>query len=206
MTETPSPSAPPLLQFVTDYPIAQVIHVAAQLRVADLLAAGPRRIEDLAEVTGTHASSLTRLLRMLAALGVVAQETDGRVSLTSFGAPLRAGIPGSVRDHVLFRAGDWFWRTWGNLLHSVRTGKPAFDHVFGMSNFEYWERHPDAGAIRDAFFTAMAQSTTAPLVTAYDFARFGTIADIGGSEGPLLAAILAANPGVRGILSTFRTS
>lgn len=55
-----------------------------------------------------------------------------------------------------------------------------------MSNFEYWERHPDAGAVHDAFFTAMAQSTTAPLVVAYDFARFRTMADIGGSEGPLL--------------------
>jgi hypothetical protein len=200
MTQTPSSSPAPLLQLVTDYPTAQVIHVAAQLRLADLLAAGPRRIEEVADATGTHAPSLARLLRMLAALGVVAQEADGRVSLTPFGAPLRAGVPGSVRDHVLFRAGEWFWRSWGSLLHSIRTGQPAFDHVFGMSNFDYWERHSDAGAIHDAFFTAMAQSTTAPLVAAYDFARFGTVADIGGSQGPLLAAILAANPGVRGIL------
>lgn len=200
MIETPSPAPPPLLQLVTDYPAAQVIHVAAQLRLADLLAAGPQRIEDLAGATDTHAPSLARLLRMLVALGVVAREADGRVSLTPLGAPLRAGVPGSVRDYVLFRVGEWFWRSWGNLLHSVRTGKPAFDHVFGMSNFDYWERHPGAGAIHDTFFTAMAQSTTPPLVAAYDFGRFGTVADIGGSEGPLLAAILAANPGVRGIL------
>lgn len=102
MNETPSPSPPPLLQFVTDYPITKVIHVAAQLRLADLLAAGPRRIEDLADATGAHAPSLARLLRMLAARGVAAQEADGRLSLTPLGAPLRAGVPGSVRDHILF--------------------------------------------------------------------------------------------------------
>jgi hypothetical protein len=113
---------------------------------------------------------------------------------------LRCGVPGSVRDRVLFLVGDWYWRSWGELLYSLRTGKPAFDHVFGMSNFDYWEHNPAAGAIHDASFTSMAQFTTAPLVAAYDYGQFGTIADIGGSEGPLLAAILAANPGLRGIL------
>jgi len=200
MTQTPSSSPASVLQLVTDYPTAQVLHVAAQLRLADLLAAGPQRIEDLAAGTGTHAPALARFLRMLAALGVVEQEADGRISLTPVGAPLRAGVPGSVRDRVLFLVGAWYWRTWGSLLHSVQTGKPAFDRIFGMSNFDYWEHHAYAGTVHDAYFTALAQDTTASLVSAYDFGQFGTVADIGGSQGPLLAAILAANPGVRGIL------
>ena len=86
------------------------------------------------------------------------------------------------------------------MLHSVQTGKPAFDRIFGMSNFDYWEHHAYAGTVHDAYVTALARDTTTLLVPAYDFARFGTVADIGGSQGPLLAAILAANPGVRGIL------
>ena len=111
MTQTPFSSPAPLLQLVADYPTAQVIHVAAQLCLADLLAAGPQTIEELADATGTHAPSLGRLLRILAALGVVAQEADGRISLTPLGAPLRAGVPGSVRDRVLFLVGAWYWRT-----------------------------------------------------------------------------------------------
>ena len=86
------------------------------------------------------------------------------------------------------------------MLDSVWTGKPAFDRIFGTSNFDYWEHHAEAGTVHDAYFTALAQGTTASLVHAYDFARFGTVADIGGGRGPLLAAILAANPGMRGIL------
>ena len=200
MSDTLRTTPPPWLHLITDYPTAQVIHVAAQLRLADLLAAGPQSVEVLAKTTGTHSQSLARLLRFLAALGIVAQEADGRVRLTPSGIPLRSGLPGSVRDRVLFLVGDWYWRSWGNLLHSVQTGTPAFDHVFGMSNFEYWERNAVAGAVHDANFTAMAQDATSRLVNAYEFGRFGTIADIGGSHGPLLAAILGANPGVRGIL------
>lgn len=189
-----------LLRTVADYPSAQVVYVAAQLRLADLLADGPRRVEDLAAATGAHPPSLARLVRALAALGVVAQEADGRVVLTGLGAPLRTGVPDSVRDLVLFRVGEWYWRTWGELLYSVQTGEPAFDRVFGTSNFEYWEHNPEAGAVHDAFFTAMARSTTAQLVSAYDFSRFGTVVDVGGSNGPLLAGILRAHPGVRGVL------
>ena len=195
---TPSPDA--LLQMITGYASAQIVHVAAQLGLADLLGAGPRTIEDLAAATGAHAPSLARLVRALAALGIVAEADAGRVELTPLGVPLRSDVPGSVRDAVLFLVGDWFWRAWGGLLHSVRTGEPAFDRVFGMSNFEYWEHDPEAGAIHDAFFRSMARTSDAPIVATYDFSRFGTVVDVGGSTGALLAAILEAHPGVRGML------
>src|SRR5689334_11199902 len=102
-----------LVQLATGYQTAQVVHVAVQLGLADLLADGPQRIDHLADATGTHAPSLTRLLRMLASLGIVAEEADGRIGLTPRGAPLRAGVPGSVHDRVLFLTGDWYWRSWG---------------------------------------------------------------------------------------------
>ncbi|MBA2447301.1 MAG: methyltransferase, partial [Chloroflexi bacterium] len=120
---TPVPDA--LLQVATGYASAQVVHAAAQLGLADLLAEGPRSVEDLAAVTGAHAPSLARLVRALAALGVVAEADGGRIELTSLGATLRSDVPGSVRDAVLFLVGEWCWRTWGGLLHSVRTGEPA---------------------------------------------------------------------------------
>jgi hypothetical protein len=69
--------------------------------LADLLADGPRSLDELADATGTHSPSLARLLRMLAALGVVTEETNGHISLTRLGAPLRAGVQGSLRGLVL---------------------------------------------------------------------------------------------------------
>src|SRR4051794_25365976 len=95
---TPAPDA--LIQMITGFPSAQIVHVAAQLGLADLLADGPRSVEDLADATGTHAPSLARLVRALAAIGVVAEVDGGRVELTPLGVPLRSDVAGSVRDTV----------------------------------------------------------------------------------------------------------
>jgi hypothetical protein len=199
MAQDSAPAPDAVMQVITGYTSAQVVHVAVQLGLPDLLADGPRDVEELAASTGAHAPSLARLLRALAAMGLVA-EADGGIVLTELGTPLRSDVPGSVREAVLFLVGEWAWRAWGDLLYSVRTGEPAFDRVFCMSNFEYWEHNPEAGAIHDAFFRAMARTTSAPIVDAYDFARFGTVVDVGGNGGALLAAILQAHPGVHGIL------
>jgi DNA-binding transcriptional ArsR family regulator len=189
-----------LLQLINGYTSAQVVHVAAKLRLADLLAEGPRTIADLAAATDTHAPSLARLLRALASLGIVVEADDGRFALIALGSPLRSDAPDSIRDAVLFIVGEWAWRPWGDLLYSVRTGEPAFDRTFCMSNFEYWEHNPEAGAIHDAYFRAISRTTNGPIVAAYDFYRFATVIDVGGSSGSLLAAILAAHPAVRGVL------
>ena len=196
------PAAPPeaLLQLISSYTSAQVVHAAAKLRLADLLAEGPRSIEDLAEATDTHAPSLARLVRALAALGIVTEAGDDQVALTALGSPLRSDAPDSIRDAVLFLVGEWAWRAWGDLLYSVRTGEPAFDRIFCMSNFEYWEHNPEAGALHEAFFRTMARTANGPIVTAYDFSCFATIIDVGGSTGALLASILRAHPAARGIL------
>jgi hypothetical protein len=200
MTQDPPSPAESLQQLITGYTSAQVVHVAARLRLADLLAAGPRGIEDLAVASDTNAPSLARLVRALAALGIVAETGDGRIALTALGAPLRSDTPDSIRDAVLFLVGEWAWRAWGDLLYSVRTGEPAFDRIFCMSNFEYWEHNPDAGAIHDAFFRTLSRTTSAPIVAAYDFSRFATVVDVGGSTGALLGAILRAHPAARGVL------
>lgn len=189
----------PLGEIILGYGAAQVLNVAAKLGLADLLAAGPRDTASLAEESGTHAPSLARLLRALAALGVVMQHADG-FALTDLGHTLRADMPGSIRDWALFLAGEWMWSSWGGLITSVRTGEPAFDRLFGMSNFEYWEHDAEAGAIHDAYFTTTSRSRDAAVLSAFDFSRFGTVVDVAGSQGALLAAILAAHPNTRGVL------
>src|SRR5688572_25233951 len=97
---TPADGPPPagaLLRLATAYQASRALHAATELGLADLLAAGPRLLEDVAAATGTHAPSLRRLLRALAAFGVFAEGEDGRLSLAPAGEPLRAGVPGSVR-------------------------------------------------------------------------------------------------------------
>ena len=92
------------------------------------------------------------------------------------------------------------WRAWGHLHYSVQTGQSAFEHVHGMSNWDYYASQP---GILEQFHEGMAELTqqTAPgIAAAYDFAESQTVVDIGGGRGHLLAKILELNPQLRGVL------
>jgi SAM-dependent methyltransferase len=89
---------------------------------------------------------------------------------------------------------------WRDLLYSVRTGEPAFHHVFGMDSFSYMAQHPEEAANFDAAMADFTKGIAIVVATTYDFSQFGTIVDVGGGNGILLEAILKAHPTLRGVL------
>ncbi|MGQ0717867.1 MAG: methyltransferase [Pseudonocardiales bacterium] len=190
---------PELVELLFGFFPAQVIQVAARLAIADHLAAGPRSTAQLAASTGTDEAALYRLLRALVCIEVLGEVTPGSFELTERGQLLRSDVAGSIRNLAMLFCGHESWRAWGELEHSVRTAEPAWAHLFGPP-FEYLPAHPELNAI---FNEAMAEASrmAAPgVVAAGDFARFGTVADIGGGNGTLLAAVLDAHPQLPGIL------
>ncbi|SMF57209.1 Ubiquinone/menaquinone biosynthesis C-methylase UbiE [Streptomyces sp. Amel2xC10] len=180
--------------------ISRVLHVVAELDIAGALADGPLTVAALAERTGTHADALGRVLRVAAAFGVLAEEPDGRYTLTDVGQALRADVPGSQRDMVLYNGDEMLWRSYGELMHTVRTGRPAFEKVYGHGFFEHLERDPRAGALFDRAMTGMSRATSRMLLDSYDFGRFPRLADVGGGRGLFLSELLARHPEVRGTL------
>lgn len=197
----PPPEAAALFRMTFGFVASQALYVAAELGLADHLAHGPLTAHDLANKTSAHADALPRLLRVLVVFGVLQCDEQHRFSLTSTGAFLRTGVSGSLRATIRFLTGPWYWRAWEHLLHSVRTGTPAFNHAWGMSNFEYWERHAEVSVIHDDAMAGVTALETVRVLTAYDFSLFGTIVDVGGGNGALLAAILREYPQSRGILA-----
>lgn len=188
------------LRRMTDaYIVSQAIHVAATLGIADLLKDGPRTVDDLAQATGSRAPALYRLLRALASVGIFA-EVDDRFELTPMAQYLRTDVPGSVRAWAMYVGRPYAWSTWAHLLHSVRTGEPAFPMLHGATPWEYRADHPEESAIFDAAMTGISAAVSGAVADSYDFSRIGVLADVGGGRGELLATILAANPRLRGIL------
>src|SRR5687768_6894546 len=109
MNNSQSPGQPPgviagqelrdrLRDRITGFRTTQMIHVAAKLGLADLLADGPRRPGELAAAVGAEPQALYRLLRALAGLGIFAENDDGAFALTPQAALLRAGVPGSLHS------------------------------------------------------------------------------------------------------------
>ncbi len=188
-----------LLQMMTGYWVSQALYVAAKLGVADLLTDGPRPVEELAEATQTDAPSLRRVLRALASVGVFTEARPGAFALTPLAALLRTGTPGSMRALAIMYAEEQY-RAWGDVLHSVRTGKTAFEKQFGMSYFAYLAQHPEADRVFNEAMTGYTTQLVGAVVDAYDFSPFKTIVDVGGGYGTLLAAILRRYPVAHGIL------
>ena len=178
--------------------ITQGICVAAELGLADLLASGPQSAEQLACQTDTHPDSLYRLMRALASTGIFSQESDGRFTLTPLSEMLQSDVPDSQRPYATMM-GSEFYNAWGELLYSVRTGKPGFEKRFGTKCFEYLTSHPDRHGIYDSAMGAFGKAETVAVLDAYDFSTFGTVVDVGGGSGLLLKAILDRHHTVEGV-------
>jgi hypothetical protein len=179
---------------------AHAVRAMAALGLADRLAAGPRTPGALADATGAHAPTLARFLRTLAALGLCATEADGRVRLTPRGEVLRADAPGSVRPYALAIHAPHVDRAWDDLPEAVRTGEPAFPRVHGLGLWDYLAARPEEQALFDAAMTGGADVRARALLEARDLSGIGTLVDVGGGQGRLLAAALTATSGLRGVL------
>ena len=200
MTHDDPDPATTLRRMVDGYQVSQAIHVAATLGIADLLADASRTSDELAAATDTHPATLYRLLRALAGLGVLHEFDGRRFELAPLGRPLRSDVPESIAGWAAFIGRPYYWQAWPGLLHSVRTGENAFRHVHGTDVWTYRSNHPEESAIFDRAMTTLSRRANAALLAAYDFGRFGTIVDVGGGNGALLSAVLAAHPAVHGVL------
>ena len=177
----------------------QAIHVAAKLGVADLVAVGPKTVLELAEATRTDRPSLERLLRALTSLGIFVEDPQGRYCQTELSDALRTDHPRSMRPLAMMLGAGFVWRPSGELDVTIRTGQPAFEHVYGAQFFKHLASHPDEAAVFNAAMSSLPDYITA-IVDAYDFSKFERIVDIGGGHGALLVGILTANPRVHGVL------
>ena len=205
MTQEPTPrrsvTGPQadLLRLAYGAQAAQVIYVAAKLRLADLLKDGARSSVDLAAAAGVDAAVLQRVLRSLVTLGVLAPAPHDRFALTEMGKYLQSDRADSIQPRAILNT-ELLLPLWGDLLHTLRTGESGVARVLGMPLYEYLASHPDVGALFDQTMASYAQYRLGPAVAAYDFSRFRSIVDVGGGNGALLIEILRAYPKPSGIV------
>jgi ubiquinone/menaquinone biosynthesis C-methylase UbiE len=188
-----------LQRLLTGTWISQMLYAAAKLGLADHLAGEPMSAEDLAPAVGVQAEPLYRLLRALAGEGVFAEDEHRRFSLTPMAELLRSDVAGS-KQAMAIMLGEEHHAAWGQIIYSLQTGKPAFDHVYGQPIFDYLAGHPEAARVFDAAMTAVHGSETAQMLAAYDFSAVKTLADIGGGNGSLITMVLQRYPKLQGIL------
>lgn len=199
-TRAPAPGSSQLIQLISGFMASQALHVAAKLAVFDVLRDGPKTVREIAEASDSQEIPLRRLLRFLTTLDIVTEDEQGRFSSTALGELLRSDHPQSVRPIAVMYGEPFFWRAWGDLYGSVRTGKPAFDRVHGQAFFEYLASRPSEGAIFNAGMTGFSNIDVPAILDAYDFSGLARIVDVAGGHGALLRGILERHPDSRGVL------
>jgi hypothetical protein len=202
MTGAPDllPPSTAMLRMLAGAWISQALYVAARLGVADLVCDNAKTAAELAEATRTNTDALYRLLRALAGLGVFEEQADARFALTPLAECLRSDVAGSLRAFAVMLGEKEHRHAWDHIMHSVRTGEPAFDHVFGAPHFQYFVGNPEAARIFNEGMTSRSGAENDAILAAYDFSKFSTVVDVGGGQGTLLASISRSAPETKCVL------
>ena len=160
----------------------------------------PWPIDELATRVDADADALRRLLRALISRGIFRNRRDGRYELNSLADTLRSDAPISMNWAARFYGSREQRERWTLLVDSVRTGNAVVAALRGKESFDYFAEQPELAELFNHTMTSVSAMTDATVVAGYDFSAYPTIVDVGGGHGPLLAAILAAAPGSRGVL------
>ena len=189
-----------LRQLIMGFRSSQMIYVAAKLELADRLDQCPRTAADLAADVGAEPRALYRLMRALASIGIFAEGEGQTFALTPAARLLQRNVIGSLRSSALIYGDDLFWSAYGRMLHSVQTGKPAFDHCHGEPLFPYLETHPEAASLFHEAMSGFSEQELAAILAVYDFSGFSDVVDIGGGRGALVAALLTTCSHLRAVI------
>lgn len=176
--------------------VAQCCYAVAKLGIPDLLADGPRSVDELAARCGADPAALARLLRGMASIGLFRRTAPRTYALTSVTEYLRSDVPDSLRQNALLD-GEEVFRSFADIMHTLRTGAPAFDMVYGEPFYDYLGGNPGTAA---SFTEAMTANRVPATLASCDLSGVDTLVDVGGGSGGLLAEVLAAHPPMRGVL------
>jgi hypothetical protein len=189
-----------LLGMIHGYWISQVVRAAADLRLADHLAAGPRTAEDVAGLESSDPHTTYRLMRTCAALGLLDHDGEGLFSVTPTGALLQSGTPGSLRDHALVFGAPGHWLPWGQLPEAVRKGGTQAAAVLGDDLFGYLTGQPEEEAQFAASMEALTSGVAADAARVIDVSGVSLAVDVGGGTGQLVRELMRANNGLHGLV------
>lgn len=198
MDEQPTVADITALQELMFPSAAMCVRVAAELRLADLLADGELSVAELARRTGTSPRPLSQALRVLAVEGVFKEVSPGVFANTPQSTLLREGVPDSQYVMSGLGAADWLWASYGALGHSVRTGGPGFEKSYGTSLWAWLGQNPEAARQFNEAMREFSVTWGPRIVASYEkFGDAGVVADLGGGTGSFVSTILTQYPSVR---------
>jgi O-methyltransferase domain/Dimerisation domain len=190
-----------LLQMLAGAWVTQLVSAATALGIPDALGKHhTRSSQQLAVDAAANPDAVHRMMRTLASVGIVSQNTAGQYALTPIGDRLRSSHPHSLRHFFLAETDRVHRRSWEALIEAIRTGQPQPLHVFGKSAFDYYQQHPEEGEQFGCAMQNISNMSAQGVLANYDFTHARAIVDVGGGNGSFVRTILARYPHACGII------
>ena len=186
-----------LYQLITGHWVAQTVRAAADLHVVDHLAASASSAKEIADLESADPATVYRLMRACTALGVLTWD-GARFATTPVGELLREGVPGSMREAALVQGAHGHWQPWGLLPEAVRAGGSRSQAALGSEHFEYMALHPQEAELFGKAMANMTGLVVEDTIRLLDLGGATTVLDVGGANGTLVLALMAAHPEIRG--------
>ncbi|KAF0957288.1 Aclacinomycin 10-hydroxylase RdmB [Rhodococcus sp. T7] len=201
LADAPMPPGSTLLELTAGLAITHVVAAVAELDIAGIVGDRTMSTAEIARRAGTDPDTTHRLLRTAAAFGLCTMNRrTGKVRMTRVGKTLHRDHPASMHDWAVYMGLRSTADAWTDLVTSVRTGEPAFPRVHGVSVWEWFSQHPDEEQLFAGSMRAIAVMNAQVIAKTYPWPHSGTVCDVGGGIGTLLATVLDAHPYLRGIL------
>jgi hypothetical protein len=189
-----------VIQFSSGYIISIALNNVVKLGIPDRLAGGAKTAGALAREVGANEDALYRVLRALASVGLFEEDEMQRFRLTTMSGLLRTDVPGTLAPLVSWFCDPFHFNTYAELRHSLRTGEPAIDKVYGVPLFEYFPRDPELSGVFNQAMTTFSAAVIPAVLDAYDFSGIDVLVDVAGGHGHVLTSILQKYPAMRGLL------
>lgn len=187
-----------LLNLIMAYSISTAVRAAAELELADLLKDGPKTIASLAQASGTEASHLQRILRVLCAHRVFKEQPANTYQLDELGWNLCSDSFSRLKEAALMLTDPAFLHCAADLSKAA-AGIPIFRERFGHAFFEHWEDKE----IHDIFHqgvSGLSRASNVFLINEISIPGNARVVDVGGGIGGLLLLILQKFPDAYGVL------
>jgi hypothetical protein len=195
----PASSVTAAMSILSHISLSPILGRLIRARVPDLLDGGALEGAELASRAGLHPLSTVRAMRALTAFGVF-REVSPSTFVNTEVSELFRDAPGGLRNYALFATSEQFVRSCAALGRSLETGQPAHDYALGQSVWEYMRDHPEDNAAFNRGLAEIRKDEQSAIATAYDWTGVTSVVDVGAGAGSLVASIVSAHPGVRGIL------
>ncbi len=177
---------------------ARALHIAAYYKIFDMIDKKGSYAQELAKKLKFNDKNLEGLLMVLANHGILEKSSDGKYSLNEKSKILVSTANNSLQPAIAKEYDNRRWSSIGRVDIAIVEGRNPFEALYNETFYEYLSNNKAAADLFNKGMTNFSGKENKEIPSLYNFGKFKTICDVGGSDGSLINEILTKYQNVNG--------